>query len=661
AEAVLDATASRRDGLAGDDAARRLREAGPNAPAARKDDPWYKELLEEFTEPLILLLIAVGVIYAFLGEPSDAIVIVVVILITIGAEFATEWRAKRAIAALASLREPTAPVLRDGEIATIPVETIVPGDVVILTAGDRVPADVRLLSTSALAADESILSGESMASEKRADAVVPADAPLAERSTMTYGGTVVTRGDGVGVVVATGSTTETARISHLVSTTGPRRTQLQLEMGRLAGTLLWVALAASVLAPVLMVVIANASWREALLSGLTLAFATIPEELPLLITSVLALGSFRLARRHAVVRNLQAAESLGAVSVLVSDKTGTLTENRMTVDAVVDAAGAPHALAADDPLVRRAIGIGILANDAVSAQWGDPTDRAFLAAGTMLGGDAESWRSAQPNVTVFPFSDETRSVVAVSRHGDGARIAVKGAPESVLARCARVATPDGDVALDVTGRAAILGQAERLAGDGARVLLVADREAALPADAPRPLAETDLTCVALVILRDPVRASAGPAVSELSEAGVQVVMITGDHPATAAAIARELELGSGTAVTEAELPARAAGDAGANALAPFVLRHPVVARATPEGKFRIVEALEESGERVAVIGDGINDAPALARATVGVAMGLAGTDVAREASDLVLTDDNFATVVLAVREGRHLYDNLRKA
>lgn len=657
-QAALSQLHTNEQGLTAAEAARRLAESGPNQLTRPEDEAWYSELLEELTEPMILLLLAVGVLYAIFGERRDAITILIVILITIVAELATEWRAKRAIAALGALRAPQTPVQRDGQIVAVPVESVVPGDIVLLEAGERVPADIRLLSSSALAADESALTGESTTADKRADAAVAPQAALAERRTMMYAGTTVVRGQGTGIAIATGAMTELATVAQLVSEVESVPTPLERELRRLSGVLIWVALGASLLVPVLLLTVARQPWRDALLTGLTLAFATIPEELPILITAVLALGSFRLARRNAVVKTLQAAESLGAVSVLVSDKTGTLTENRMTVAAVVDADGVHHPLTATDPVSLRAISIGLLANDAVSAERGDPTDRAFFAATASLGLDTDHERAAATIITAFPFSDATRSVAVHYRMGQDDRMAVKGAPEAVLVHCARVRTAHGEMQLQPEARAALLSLAESLATQGYRVLAAAERAGDLPPEVPRETAEVDLTFVAFVLLQDPVRAGARDAVADLAAAGVRLIMVTGDHPATAAAVGRTLGLGDTTPVLGAALPT---GERNDDRLATFALNHPIVARATPEQKYRLVQALEEAGERVAVTGDGINDAPALARATVGVAMGKSGTDVAREAADLVLADDNIATVVRAVREARHLYDNLRKA
>lgn len=697
-------------GLAAAEARARLAAAGPNALAEGKQEAWWEEIVESLTEPLVLMLLGVGALYALLGQIEDALTIFAVIVAVASIEIASEARARRAIGALRTLSAPTATTIRDGTPREVPARELVPGDLVLLEPGDRVPADVRLVEATALRADESSLTGESVPVAKQADAELAADAELGDRRTMLYAGTTITAGKGRGVVVATGRATELGRIAGLVASAREPRTPLQLHLKQLAGWLVWVALGFSVLVPLLGILVARRPWQEMLLTGLTLAFATIPEELPILITIVLGLGAYRLAQERAIVKRLRAAETLGSVSVIGTDKTGTLTENRMRVaELFLPGDSAPRALAegAGSPHAHRLLEIGVLASDAQVQRVdgrleyvGDPTETALLAAAEAAGRGVAAVRGAVRTLVEYPFDDGRRRMsVVVEREGER-WLLLKGAPESVLAVCAVAAGAAGTAgagadSAEANGRERTLAVADRMAGRGLRVLAFAERRLEpgerLPDDALA--VERDATLVGLAGLEDPPRPEVPGAVAALQAAGVRVLLLTGDHPATAAAIAERVGIDARTVVrgrdldalvldgttvpadpatiadAEGLLPAgghgladrRGVAQANLQALGALATSAAVFARITPEHKLRLVEALQARGEVVAVTGDGVNDGPALRAAAVGVAMGKSGTDVAREAADLVLADDNFATVATAVRAGRTLYENLRKA
>jgi Ca2+-transporting ATPase len=643
---VLDTLGTdRRRGLAGSDAAARLTEHGPNRFVVPRRVTFRAVLLDEITEPMMLLLLAVAVLYSIWGELEDTIAIIVIIAAVVFVEVFAEFRAKRVIAALGQLSAPTAPVVRDGRTVQLPTEEIVPGDVLPLRAGARVPADVRLLETYGMRVDESALTGESVPVDKDADAVLAPDEQLGDRSNLAFAGTTVAAGRARGVVVATGMATELGRITGLIVEAKPPRTALQQAMRDLSRWLAYLALAFSVVVP-LIGILGGQPWREMILTGLTMAFATIPEELPIIISLVLGLGAYKLSRRHGVVRRLRAAETLGTVTVIATDKTGTLTENRMTVTAVaVDGEPVPPG---DD--ARALLALTARCHEASHDEdgfTGDPTDVAFLEAARDRGvlDGVEGTVAAR-----FGFDAHREAMTTVLRTGDGSLLLItKGSPEAVLAQSAS----DRDGPLTEERRAALLARAERMAADGLRVIAVAT---AAPPRLPATPDRDDLTFVGMAGLSDPPRPEVAPAVTTLRGAGIRVLMVTGDHPACARAIAARVGLD-----TSAELLTGRDLDRIDDAdLADAVGRTSLFARVSPEHKLRLVGALQARGEVVAMTGDGINDAPALAAADVGVAMGLSGTDVARDAADLVLTDDNVATVTRAVGEGRTLYDNLRK-
>lgn len=667
---LLSADAER--GLDSAEASRRLGECGRNRLAEQKNLTFLNVAWEELREPMILLLFSVAAAYALLGEYRDALVAFTITSLLVLSDVFTEFRAKHTVSQLHNLTAPVAAVIRDGRQQEVPAEQIVPGDVLILNAGNRVPADARLLWGAGLAVDESTLTGESVPVDKDAGAELDGDTPLGDRVAMVYAGTVVARGLGKAVVVATGMDTELGKIAGLARATREPRTPLQVHMRELTEWLLWVALGFSVLVPLLGVLVARQPWPRMLLTGLSLAFATIPEEAPILITMVLGLGSLRLYRRNAIVKRLRAAETLGSVTVIASDKTGTLTENRMEVARLWMVGGSrrfdPVAATPDE---RRLIEAGAACHSQAGALAGhqidsltDPMEAALARAagaarpaGDDTGGDDRPG-DGQPVETVFPFDSQRKIMSVVYRQGEALRALIKGAPEAVVARSCSIRTPEGNVPLDDSLRGEALAAAAGMAGDGLRVIAVAQKDIRGPVGyRPAPdEAESALALLGLVGLVDPPRPAARDSVAACQGAGVRVIMMTGDHPATALAVAREIGIAADAVLTGPDIERMDNGH-----LAGEVRRVSVFARISPEHKLRIVQALKAGGEIVAVTGDGANDAPALKEADIGVAMGRTGTDVAREAADLVIVDDDFATLAYSVREGRGIFANLQKA
>jgi Ca2+-transporting ATPase len=646
-----------RQGLTWKEAERRLARHGRNEITAKEQRGVAAIVAGQFTDFLILLLIAAAVIAGVLGEHSDAIAIIVIVLLNAAVGASQEYRAQRAIAALRRMAAPEAKVLRDGRPAVVPAASLVPGDVVELAAGDIVPADLRLVESIELNTDESALTGESLAVAKVSDTLA-AQIVLGDRRNMAYKSTAVTRGKGVGVVVGTAAATEIGRIAELLSSTQDLRTPLQQ---RLAGFGRRLAVVALVICA-LIFVIGLINGQPPLLMFLTavsLAVAAVPEALPAVVTVSLAIGARKLSYRHSLVRHLPAVEALGSVTFVCADKTGTLTENRMTLTAL-NVGGRPLERLADvaEP-ARRPVGEALaLCNDVAAheARSTDPTELAMFEAAADAGFDKQALLKKKRKLAEFPFETDRKRMTTLHAEGAGAVAFCKGAPEQVLAGCTRTIGPDGEPAALDAGAA--LDAAETLAGHGYRVLALAVREFdETPGESRADAVEHDMTFLGLVGLTDPVREEVPQAVSECLSAGITPVMITGDHPGTAKQIAGQLglDVDDDQILTGAELAALSDGE-----LADRVRRVRVYARVDPEQKIRIVEALQQVGELVAMTGDGVNDAPALKQAQIGVAMGRRGTDVAREAADLVLLDDNFATIVAAVHEGRRVYDNIRK-
>jgi len=617
---------------------------GPNRLSTQKHETVWDIFLEEIREPMIVLLLITGVLYGIWGELEDTLTIFFVILALVSAEVLNERRAKQAIGALIKLSEPTSPVIRGGQHREIQAEQIVSGDVIVIEAGRRIPADARLTEAYGLAVDESALTGESVAVEKMSDLILPETAPLSERRNLVFAGTTAVRGRGAAVVVATGMNTEVGRVARLAREAEAPRTPLQKAMKELSQSLAWLAIAFSVLIPLLGWEFGRQPLRQMILTGLALAFSVIPEELPIIITMVLALGGYRLSKRNAIVKRLQAVETLGAVTVIATDKTGTLTENRIEVSRV-------------DPekLRRKILEIGVFCNDAVGTGQGDPLETALLRSAREAGIDVAALRRSCHLRHDFTFDNARKRMSVVYERDGESWVAVKGAPEAVLPLCRSRWEGAGSRQLSEADREAALASATQMANEGLRVVAFAEKRvqnSALSQDK----AESDLTFAGLVAFSDPPRPDVPQAIAACRTAGIRPLMITGDHPLTAKAIAAQIGLdGERRLLTGAELDAMS--DEALKRSVPDVS---IYARTTPEQKLRIVRALQGRGEIVAATGDGINDAPALAAADVGIAMGQTGTDVARQAADMVLADDNFATIVHAVEEGRVSFDNLRK-
>ncbi|HUT83382.1 MAG TPA: cation-translocating P-type ATPase, partial [Thermodesulfobacteriota bacterium] len=563
----------------------------------------------------------------------------------------------KAMIALKRLEMPVVTVRREGMHRQIPAREVVAGDVLLLSAGERVSADLRLLETFNLSIDESALTGESVPVEKAIDPL-PADTLPPDQKNMAFMGTVITYGRGTGVVVNTGMATELGKIAHQLQDTGEKRTPLQMRLEKMGKKL---ALAALLLCAVIFIVgiLRNIPTQLMFLTAISLAVAAIPESLPAVITIVLALGAYRMVKKNVLIRKLPAVETLGCVTTICSDKTGTLTLNRMSVELIYSGEGLREEWDIKDPLTLRLFQAMVLCNDAHLDEGngtGDPLEVALLKAGIKVGINKEILEKDYPRIDESPFDSLRKRMTTVHRTPDGHSVAfVKGAIDSLLEISPYILTKNGREELGEEIRKKILLANEEMALDGVRVLALAYRQMD-ETRAPDEV-ERDLTFLGLVGMADPPREEAKEAVNQCLSAGIRPVMITGDHPATAAAIARELGIlkPQGRMVGGRELAALSQEE-----LTKIIEEISVFARVSPEDKIHIVQALKSRGHIVAMTGDGVNDAPALKGADIGVAMGIAGTDVSKEASDMILLDDNFVTIVSAVKEGRIIYDNIRK-
>ena len=677
-EAVLEQQRSARGGLGAAEAARRLAEHGPNRlTPPKKRGPLLRFLLQ-FHNILIYVLLGAAGVTAALGHWVDSGVILGVVVINALIGFVQEGKAEKSLDAIREMLSLRAMVLRDGQRQEIDAADLVPGDVVLLAPGDKVPADLRLLETRSLRIEEAALTGESAPVDKSA-AAVAATAPVGDRSGMAYSGTLVIFGQGLGVAVATGDTTEIGRIGRMLAEVESVDTPLLKQMAQFGRWLTAGILVLAVFTLAFGMLVHGQPAGEMFLAAVGLAVAAIPEGLPAIMTITLAIGVQRMAARNAIIRHMPAVETLGAVTTICSDKTGTLTRNEMTVQRLVTAAeatavaGVGYApqggFAVDGRQVDPAklldmARVALLCNDATLRQsdgdWrleGDPTEGALLTLALKAGLDPRLEAESLPRLDAIPFASEHRFMATLHHDHAGHTFAcVKGAPERVIGMCTRQRTGDEDTPVDPAYWQA---QVDALAAAGYRVLALA---MAPMAQGQRELTfadvEDDLTLLALAGIMDPPRDEAVRAVAACHAAGIRVKMITGDHAVTAAAIARAMGLtdSNGKVLTGSEVEAMDEAT-----LRRAVAEVDVFARASPEHKLRLVEAMQANGEVAAMTGDGVNDAPALKRAEVGVAMGHKGTEAAKEAADMVLVDDNFASIAAAVEEGRTVYDNLRKA
>ncbi|MEO3430794.1 cation-transporting P-type ATPase [Pelagibius sp. CAU 1746] len=677
--AALTALQTTSGGLAEDEAARRLEAFGPNRLPQGRPRGAVTRFLVQFHNLLIYVLIAAGMLAAAIGHGTDALVIFAVVLVNAVIGFVQEGRAERALEAIRAMIDPHASVLRGGRRVTVGADSLVPGDVVLLEAGDRVPADLRLIRARNLRIDEAILTGESVPVDK-STAAVDAEAALGDRFSMAFSGTFVTAGQGHGVAVATGAATELGRISGMIGAVERLTTPLVRQMDHFARQITFAVLSISVVVFGYATLVQAYALDEAFMAVVGLAVAAIPEGLPAVMTITLAVGVQRMASRNAIIRRLPAVETLGSVSIICSDKTGTLTRNEMTASNVVTALatfeveGAGYQPEGDFqvsggridppayPVLEELSLAGLLCNDAhlrqLDGAWivdGDPMEGALVSLALKARHDPGSARARFTRLDEVPFDSRHRYMATLhARQGRPPVAYVKGAPERLLDMCAQEATPDGDRPLDA---ARWHGEIETLAAGGQRVIALARRSLAAGSEAIAPGdVESGLCLLGLVGLIDPPRPEAIVAVAECRAAGIRVKMITGDHAATARAIALQLGLDDDPkAVTGHDLDRAEGEDFHAHARDATVF-----ARTSPEHKLRLVESLQADGSIIAMTGDGVNDAPALKRADVGVAMGGKGTEAAKEASEMVLADDNFASIVAAVREGRTVYDNLTK-
>ncbi|OGT73220.1 MAG: ATPase [Gammaproteobacteria bacterium RIFCSPLOWO2_02_FULL_57_10] len=667
---------SDQQGLTATAAAERLTRHGLNRLPEANPTPAWQRFLRQFRSLFIYVLMASAVVSVALGHHVDAGVILAVILINGIIGFVQEGKAEAALRAILSMTTTHCLVLRDGQVQSMDSTLLVPGDVVMLQAGDRVPADLRLLQSKELRCDESALTGESKPSGK-ALVDVAADAPLAERHNMVFMGTMIVAGTTRALVTHTGRHTQIGAINTLVQSVGIQQTPLQKQLAALARNLTLAVLVLAALQIAFGMLVHDYSFGEMLQGAIAIAVAAIPEELPAIVTIVLAIGVMRMARSHALVRRLPAVEVLGSVDIICTDKTGTLTANAMTVRVVATAdthlqvGGEGYspvgeicgASAGEQVVLNHVAHISLLCNDSnaqqqADKQWtinGDPTEGALYVLALKQGLDAAQHNAAWVRVDALPFEAEKRYMATLNRHCDGsAQISLKGAPERLLSFCSHQLTTRG---VEPLQRDVWAAKMETLAAQGMRVMALAYKDAdATLTDLEHEHVQSGMIMVALAGISDPPRREAVSAIAECHRAGIRVKMITGDNPVTAGAIGRELGLNTGRVLTGQELDGMSNEE-----LAAVVEEVDIYARTSPANKLQLVKSLQSLRHVVAMTGDGVNDAPALKQADIGVAMGLKGTDAAREAADFVLTDDNFATIAKAVAAGRTVYDNTLKS
>jgi len=666
------------NGLSQEEAAHRLAEYGPNElRAAKRISPWII-FLGQFNNLLIIILLIAVVLSAVLGEWIDALVIFIIVVFAAGLGFTQEYRAEKSLEALKKMAAPTATVLRGGKQLEIPTHNIVPGDLFFIKTGDRIPADGRLLEAVNLRVEEASLTGESLSVEKTVD-TISGEVSIGDRHNMVFAGTTTSYGRGLGIVTATGMATEFGKIASLLQEVKEEDTPLQINLARMGR---WIAIGALGLTAILSLIgiLRGNPVLEMVLWGISLAVAAVPEALPAVVTISLSLGVQRMVRRHALIRKLPVVETLGCTNYICTDKTGTLTQDQMMVRRVMaglkmyEVSGSGYAPDGDflsdgqivkdtttSPALKKLLTIGALCNDTRlvndGGDWrikGDPTEGALVVLAAKGGLSQDVLTAEMPRVYEIPFSSETKRMTTVHQTKEGAMAMTKGAAEVILESCTHLLCNDQVKGLSDSDRQAVLDVTQNMADHALRVLGLAYH--AVDNGTTDEKIQREMVFAGLVGMIDPPRPEVKAAITECHQAGIHTVMITGDHKATAIAIARELGLlHKGIAFSGAELD-----QLSQNEFEKIVNDIEVYARVSPEHKLRVVDTLTKKNHVVAMTGDGINDAPALKRADIGIAMGITGTDVTREAANMVLTDDNFSSIVAAVEEGRGIFDNIKK-
>lgn len=667
------------DGLEPEEAARRLEHYGPNTLREKAGTSLFTKFIEQFKNVMIFILLAAAVLSGILGEWTDTIIILVVVLLNAVLGVIQESKAEEALEALKSMSTPKARVRRGGKLAEISSSELVPGDIVLLEAGNVVPADVRLLEAASLQAEEAALTGESVPATKQTGVLAGKDLVIGDRTNMAYMSSSVTYGRGVGLVTATGMQTEVGKIARYIAEEENETTPLQQKLDELGKYFTFIILGVCVVIFAVGIWVQGRSLLDMLLVSISLAVAAIPEGLPAIVTIILALGVQRMARRKAIIRKLPAVETLGSTEIICSDKTGTLTLNRMTVEQLYADGNIRKAdgQAVQSAAGRRMLEAMTLANDSNIKEEGakeeaspgsrsgrsiigDPTETALVDFALSVGTDKRVLETDYPRMAELPFDSDRKLMSTVNRlENGGFRVYTKGAPDVLLARCSRIEQEGAVKPLDQQDKQRITEANKTLADQALRVLAFAYRDVSeIPSPLTTETVENDLVFAGLTGMIDPPREEVRDAVAICRQAGVRPVMITGDHRDTAAAIAKRLGIlnEEGGVLTGRELDGISEADFERQ-----VVKYSVYARVSPEHKVRIVKAWKKQGKIVAMTGDGVNDAPALKASDIGVGMGITGTDVAKGVSDMVLADDNFTTIVVAVEEGRKVYGNIRKA
>ena len=676
---TLESLGSSMQGLSTDEASKKLETYGKNEIASEEKSTLWAILFSQFANVLIIVLIVSATISLILGKQVESISIFIIVILAAVLGTLQEFQAGKALEALKKMASPFATVIRNGATTEIPASDLVPGDIVVITYGNKVPADIRLVESNNLQIEEAALTGESLPVEKSVEPIEGDSCPLGDRKNMLFMGTAVSHGRGKGVVVGTGLNTEFGKIASLLQNTKTEQTPLQKNLDKLGSNIGIIAIVVAVILSTVSYFINGGSILDAFIWAVALAVAIIPEALPAVVTIGLALGVQRMVKRRALIRKLPAVETLGAVNVICTDKTGTLTKDEMTIRKVfadgkifeVDGSGyAPDGnitfggkriLAADDAILAKLLTYGTLCSDAelklTEEGWdvlGDPTEGAIVTAARKADINIETMEAAYPRVEEIPFSSD-KKYMATANQVDGEKVFIlKGAFEVVMGRCTLLATASGEVPLTKEVHDEILNTTATFASHALRVIAVAYKK---DDQALTDGALNSMVLAGFVAMIDPPREEVKPAIATCKHAGIRTIMITGDHKATAFAIAKELKI----AADEKEVYSGTDVEAmSQEQLDEAVNKASVFARIAPEHKLRIVESLMKQGNIAAMTGDGVNDAPALKKANIGVAMGITGTDVSKEAADMILTDDNFVTIVSAVEEGRTIFENIKK-